>query len=298
MMWWHERIHPEDRERVVTGIYGVITGGSESWFGDYRFRRADGSYAHVHDRSYVIRDDDGRPVRLIGGITDISERKRAEVALRESERRYRLVAEGATDIIWIRDVNLRTTYVNAAVTRIRGYSVEEVMAQSLEEVLTPASLDVARKAFTEELAEGEVERDLSWRRTLELEATCKDGSTVWLDTRVTALRDENWRVAGVLGVSRDITERKRAEEALQEAREELESRVERHMRRDSAYGLTFRELTVLHLVVAGKSDKEIGAVLGISALTASKHLGNILHKMGAASRTEAGVRAVREGLLD
>jgi DNA-binding NarL/FixJ family response regulator len=57
-------------------------------------------------------------------------------------------------------------------------------------------------------------------------------------------------------------------------------------------------LTVLHLVAAGESDKEIGATLGISTLTASKHLANILRKMGAASRTEAGVRAVREGLLD
>ena len=172
------------------------------------------------------------------------------------------------------------------------------MAQSLAQVLTPASLKLARKAFAEELAQGAVQRDLSWRRTLELEATCKDGSTVWLDTQVTALRDENWRVAGVLGVSRDITDRKRAEEALQETREELESRVERRTRQENPYGLTFRELTVLQLVVDGKSDKEIGAVLGISALTASKHLGNILHKMGATSRTEAGVRAVREGLLD
>ena len=91
---------------------------------------------------------------------------------------------------------------------------------------------------------------------------------------------------------------RRAEEALQKLREELESRAERRMRRGSPYGLTFRELTVLHLVVEGKSDKEIAVVLGISTLTASKHLANILHKMGAASRTEAGVRAVRERLLD
>ena len=68
--------------------------------------------------------------------------------------------------------------------------------------------------------------------------------------------------------------------------------------RGQAYGLTFREMTVLRLVVAGKSDKEIAATLGISTLTASKHLANILRKMGAGSRTEAGVRAVREGLLD
>jgi len=68
--------------------------------------------------------------------------------------------------------------------------------------------------------------------------------------------------------------------------------------RGHPYGLTFREMTVLRLVVAGKSDREIGVTLGISPFTASKHVANILRKMGAARRTEAGVRAVREGLLD
>ncbi|KKL04589.1 hypothetical protein LCGC14_2614540, partial [marine sediment metagenome] len=99
-------------------------------------------------------------------------------------------------------------------------------------------------------------------------------------------------------VLRDISERKRMEAVLQRAREELESAVERQMQRANAYGLTFRELAVLHLVAAGRSDKGIGTTLGISPLTASKHLANILDKMGATSRTEAGVRAVKEGLVE
>ena len=69
------------------------------------------------------------------------------------------------------------------------------------------------------------------------------------------------------------------------------------MLRRNPYRLSFRELTVLHLVAAGMSDKEIGAELGISPFTAQKHVSNILAKMSAASRTEAGVRAVREELL-
>ncbi len=95
-----------------------------------------------------------------------------------------------------------------------------------------------------------------------------------------------------------MSERRRAEEALLVPREELEGRVEHQMLRRNPYGLTFRELTVLHLVADGKSGREIGVTLVISYLTAQKHISNILTKMGASSRTEASVRAVREGLFD
>jgi len=74
--------------------------------------------------------------------------------------------------------------------------------------------------------------------------------------------------------------------------------VERELQQGNPYGLTFRELTVLHLVAAGKTDKQVALELGISPLTVHKHLTNIFGKMNAASRTEAGVRALREGLLD
>ncbi len=85
---------------------------------------------------------------------------------------------------------------------------------------------------------------------------------------------------------------------MQRAREELEGRMQRQMLRRNPYGLTFRELTVLNLVSSGMPDKGIGMELGISPLTAQKHMSNILTKMEASCRTEASVRAVREGLLE
>jgi DNA-binding CsgD family transcriptional regulator len=95
-----------------------------------------------------------------------------------------------------------------------------------------------------------------------------------------------------------LAEHKRAEDALRGAKDELESRAERGVQGAKHYRLTVRELTVLRLVAAGKSDRDIATVLGISLLTAHKHVANIRKKMGAASRTEAGVRAIKEGLLD
>ncbi|NOQ43255.1 MAG: PAS domain S-box protein, partial [Dehalococcoidia bacterium] len=152
-----------------------------------------------------------------------SERKIAEEALRESEERYRLLAENVTDVIWTIDMDLRFTYVSPSVTRQIGYSVEEAMALSLEEILTSASFEITLKAFTEEMAiENMEQKDLSRSRTLELEQCCKDGSIIWTELEVTFLRDSNGNANGILAVSRDITERKRAEEALRESQERLQ----------------------------------------------------------------------------
>ncbi|GAF90642.1 unnamed protein product, partial [marine sediment metagenome] len=126
-----------------------------------------------------------------------------------------------TDVIWTLDLSLRYTYMSPAVTRMRGYSVEEVMGGTLAETLAPASLEVARKALAEELTiEKETEqKDLHRSRKLELEMYCKDGSTIWTEVQVTFLRDPDGRPVGILGVTRDIAERKQAEEALRESEE-------------------------------------------------------------------------------
>ncbi|PIK73088.1 histidine kinase, partial [Methylobacterium frigidaeris] len=76
--WWKSHIHPDDRERVKTSIYAVIDGCTDHWIDEYRFLRADGSYADIFDRGYVLRDTEGKAVRMIGAMLDITERKRAE----------------------------------------------------------------------------------------------------------------------------------------------------------------------------------------------------------------------------
>ena len=149
---------------------------------------------------------------------NITDRKKAEMALQESEEKYRLLAENSRDIIWTMDMNLKFTYMSPAVLTIRGYTVEEVMAQSVDEIFTPSSLQIALKAFEEEFALESVEpKNLSRTRTLELEHIRKDGSTVWVDINILFLRDIEGHPIGILGVSRDITERRQAGEALRES---------------------------------------------------------------------------------
>jgi PAS domain S-box-containing protein len=73
--WWENNIHPEDRERVASRIHDFVERGQDFWWDEYRFRRQDDSYAFVYDKGHIIKDPEGKPVRMIGGILDITERK-------------------------------------------------------------------------------------------------------------------------------------------------------------------------------------------------------------------------------
>ncbi len=148
-------------------------------------------------------------------------------AFRDSERRYRLLAEHASDVIWMLDRNLRFTYVSPSVLQARGYTPEEAVALSLEETLPPASLALAGQVLAEELAkEGRPGSDPSRARTLELENFCKDGSTIWTEVKVTLLRDAAGGFVNILGVTRDISERRRAEEAVRRSEQHFRSLIE------------------------------------------------------------------------
>jgi diguanylate cyclase (GGDEF)-like protein/PAS domain S-box-containing protein len=90
---WYEGIHPDDQGRVIAGVHRLIGSGGDNWSEEYRFRRHDGSFAHVLDRGHVIRNEEGRAVRMIGAMADISSRKRAEERIHAQALQQRLIAE-------------------------------------------------------------------------------------------------------------------------------------------------------------------------------------------------------------
>ncbi len=92
--WWYERLHADDRERVVSGIHAAIARGATAWADAYRFRRADGSYAHVQDRGAIVRDEAGDAVRMIGALDDTTERTRADLLARGQSRLLEQIAVG------------------------------------------------------------------------------------------------------------------------------------------------------------------------------------------------------------
>jgi PAS domain S-box-containing protein len=224
----------------------------------------------------------GREVR-VSVVRDLTERKRAEEALRESENRFRTLSEASFEGIAIHD---KGTIVdgNQAFASMFGYELSEAIGMHVLDFVAPESRDPVSDNIVSK-----------YQEPFEFTGLRKDGATFPVEVCGRAIPYQGKMVT--VAALRDLAERKRMEEALQRAREELEERVERRMQRGNVYDLTFRELTVLHLAAAGRADKEIAFQLAISPRTANKHVENILQKMGAASRTEASVRALREGLV-
>jgi PAS domain S-box-containing protein len=191
---------------------------------EFLHRRADGSVRDVDVFSTVIESNKRK--RLHSIVYDISERKRAEEELKESEKKYRLLADNVDDVIFVLDMNLNYTYISPSIKSLRGYEPEEVLKQTTTETLTPTSWDLAMRTLSEiieleKIGHGEINKS----QILQLEMNRKDGTTVWTEVKLSFVRDENQRPIGIIGVTRDITERKQAEKELQQTLESLRKAV-------------------------------------------------------------------------
>ena len=174
-----------------------------------------------------VFDENGLPIGARVVAQDITDRKRAEDALRDSEKRYRLLAENITDVLWTMDMDMRINYITPSIERLSGYSTDEIMALRIQDCVTPESFQTITKAFAEEMRlERTPGSDLSRARILEAEFIRKDGFHIWCEITISFIRDEHGRAIGVLGVTRDITERKEAAEELKKAHDELELHVQ------------------------------------------------------------------------
>ena len=150
---------------------------------------------------------------ILSVIKDITELKLLENRLRDSEETHRLLADNATDVIWTMDLSGKFTYISPSVEKLRGFTVEEVKSQSKEELLCKESVIYLEQGLKDAIYS--VENNLPFKVFRgDVEQPCKDGTTVWTDLTVSGIYDKDNNFLGMLGVSRDITERKRMEEEI------------------------------------------------------------------------------------
>lgn len=219
-------IHPEDMEAALS-VYGtVIDGARERAVTAFRFKRQDGELRWLEASGSAVRYEGQSAVMAL--CADITERRQAEAALRDSEQQYRLLAENASDIIWTMDLELNATYVSPSEARLRGYPMAEVRTHRFDQRMTPESLERASTGMASAM-KAEQAGHAAFPVTGEMDLMCADGSVLPTETTVSLLRDGEGRPTGFLGVTRDISRRKRAEEE----RLALETQVQHSQKLDS-----------------------------------------------------------------
>ncbi len=219
---WLRTLHPEDRERVLAEEVRTDESG-EPFKIEYRVIAADDRVVWVRDHAVLMRDKEGQPLYWLGVQYDITEQKRVEAALRQSEELYRTVVEQAAENIFLVDVETkRVLEANAALRRSLGYTPEEFQDLTLYDIVAHDRQSVDQN--TQRILE-EGQRFLGERRYRR-----KDGSLVDVEVSASAIYYDGGEAMSV--VAHDITERKKAEEALDDAREAERNRIARDLHDD------------------------------------------------------------------
>jgi diguanylate cyclase (GGDEF)-like protein/PAS domain S-box-containing protein len=210
--WWVARIHPDDRRRVVAASTESLEGrGEDRWTNEYRFERADGSYAHVLDRGQRIRDADGEPVRAIGAMLDLTEKRRGEAAVRVSEERLRLAVTVSGLGISDYDVRTDTLHWSDELRTILGVDKDEPPSHETALALVHHD-DRAEWAKQERLA---LKGDFSHQyRGVRRIFRKNDGALRWIATQGHPVYDDAGNLIRVILTAKDVTDEKTAQDRL------------------------------------------------------------------------------------
>jgi PAS domain S-box-containing protein len=214
---WTDHIHPEDIDRIISGIHKLIAGSGTNWTDEYRYQKKDTTFAYVIDKGFVIRDQNGKAIRMVGAMRDITLRKQEELRLKLLES----VITNTTDSIMIteaepfRSAIPKVIYVNEAFSVMTGYQSGEVIGKKPDFPYGPRTdRNELRRLY----------EALETQRSCKVELLCyrKNRESFWMNMTVTPVNDNQGRCTHWIAVQRDVTSRKLAEESLQEKNKEEE----------------------------------------------------------------------------
>ncbi|NTV46020.1 MAG: PAS domain S-box protein, partial [Chlorobiales bacterium] len=218
---WLEHVPQEDHQKVLIAINEHLAGRTPYFEVEHRMVQKGGAILWMLARGTTdIWDELGRPARMIGTTMDTTQRKHAEQIVSDGESKYRLLAENASDVISTFDLSFNYTYISPSAERMTGYTREELISITVKGVLAPASYERVMKVY-EEWRRKVQDGDDNYQVSMELEYIRKDGKALWAEVITTPMRNANGMTVGFLCMTRDVSERKRAEEALRLSEEKF-----------------------------------------------------------------------------
>ncbi len=216
---WGEIIHPQDRERIRDEIRRLMSDnaahGTPTLQISYRITTRANSVKHVRDRFRFIHNSLGEIIALEGFIVDVTERTLAERRVRETESRYRLLAENMCDLVCLHKLDGYYSYVSPSSFALLDFKPEELTGKSIYDFIHKEDVVCVREEAHERLLKGETDLTVDYRMQK------KSGEYVWVETMAQILVDENGKPSQLLTVSRDISKRKIAEQERAAAQEEI-----------------------------------------------------------------------------
>ena len=207
----HQMVHPDDAAQLRSLFADLASGQVEQAVNVNRLRHRDGRWIWIEASLKLLRDADGQPSSVVGTIRDISERKMANEALRDSEARYRMLADNASDMITYSDLSGRRLFVSPGSLTLTGYSPEDLIGTERSAYVHPDDEPNLRRKL-DDLVAGRTALVTNINRIRH-----KDGWWIWIEATVKLLRDASGEPTGLVSALRDITDRKLADEALRQS---------------------------------------------------------------------------------
>lgn len=278
---WLERVHPEDRERVTDSTYNAIGGNGNYWIDTYRFLRGDGSWAQVEGRGYVLRAEDGKAVRMIGAMKDITEQLETERRLRNINEKLNIAQQIARLGYWEESLESGELYWSEEVYRIFGRDPEKFRPDSntFKEAVHPEDLPSFATHLKRAL-KGRTKHDVEYRIVL------PDGSIKWVHEIGSLKRDSEDKPVRFEGTVQDITSRKESEELIAASLREKEillAEIHHRVKNNLALVSSLMELQAMNSENGELNDRLLEGVLRIKSIAG-------IHEQLYRSRTFSRIR--------